>query len=180
MTNFAAQAKKRRLDADFVDLNNLEIIDKFGWTVIGVFDPDGADPQFCYTMGARQATEGRCPELAIVGLDGRQAGMILNATVELAREGKVIGPGFNDDILGGGYLAYLGEVRSEEVPERFPRGRWFAHHFEPGAPFRILQVVWPDKTKRFLWDHDAGSADAAGFAKQQPLLCVAPVLPPRT
>jgi hypothetical protein len=46
-----------------------ENIEKFGWSVVTIFDPDGNDVDYAYTIGLNK-TYG-VPDLIIFGLDGK-------------------------------------------------------------------------------------------------------------
>lgn len=126
------------------------IIDKFGWSVTGVLataaDPPGTTPYY-YTAGL---TQHGFPELAITGIDPRNAHDILNMLADRVysravtfQHGQVV-----DDVLGGGYRAVI----VDGTPDRDTIWPGAANAIYGEDRVRLQQVVWPDRSGHYPWD----------------------------
>jgi hypothetical protein len=99
-----------------------------------------ATPPFAYTVGL---TEKGHPELALVALDDRLSGMILNALGEAAVDGAHLEAGQRLEGLIGNDLS----LQVLECPDPL-RANLFSAYVD-GDPPAALQIVWPDAQGRF-------------------------------
>ncbi|MEZ6036168.1 MAG: DUF4262 domain-containing protein [Planctomycetota bacterium] len=117
------------------------------------------EPCYSYTVGLWHSFEH--PEVIVFGLEDVVARELLDALTDELDEGKTFVAGGRYEGLLVGY-----PVRMLTVPAA-QTARWFelgAAAYGDGFP--ALQMVWPDKEKRWPWDEGAREA----FVKSQPLL----------
>lgn len=122
-------------------------IERYGWAVklVGASD-DGLDGAFAYTVGL---TDRGLPEFAIAGLSPNTMHAIVNELAERALAGADLDHGQQlDDIL----TDFDTVLVAGSAP--FSRdGIWPGAALErSGKSIRLLQLVWPDRTRRFPWD----------------------------
>jgi Domain of unknown function (DUF4262) len=129
----------------------LQHIDRYGWSVTGVFsagdDPDQSAP-FMYTTGL---TEHAHPEFVISGLEMQTGHEVLNDIAgRVYDKAQRFAHGQRLDDLLAGCVAVLvsGRLRHDE------HGIWpgFAISRYGRQRVRLLQVVWPDTHGRYPWD----------------------------
>jgi hypothetical protein len=121
-----------------------EMIASHGWALQAVFDPEGKDPSFVYTVGLAAKNQ---PELIVFGMDGKVGGSLLNTLGRrITTEGV---PALDTDIpdmLEGGYPLRLIEApRSETDQYMFATKARY-----PG--YTALQLVWTDMNRRWPWE----------------------------
>jgi hypothetical protein len=134
----------------------LASVERHGWHVQMVVG-DPLHPPWTYTIGLW--TSFGHPELAMFGIDGNQATLLLNLMAERVAKGERFAPGASD----GGVLSDH-QVRLASV-----RPQWYAPYFGMAIDwyqeeFPILQVLLPDRRGRFPDD------PASEFRSAQPLL----------
>lgn len=122
-----------------------QVIAEHGWAVQTVHG-DLIDPSFSYTVGL---TEAGLPELIIVGLPERTAGLILNQLARRALE-KELDVGQKCELPNGdGSLSYLiGSVSPANVRKYLK----IAAVLYDRNRIRSLQVIWPSKEGLFPGD----------------------------
>lgn len=129
----------------------------YGWHIIWVFN---AEPEFAYTIGLHH-TFGH-PEIIVFGLPREVAHGVLNAVGKDVRAGGVFASGARSEGIVDGY-----EVVFKPVPQAAYEAHlgWALWYY--GAPdFPVLQLVYPDRDRRFPWEADV----ADGFRASQPVL----------
>lgn len=131
------------------------VIAEHGHAVVGVFDPDGIDTPFAYTVGL--TAKGR-PELLISGLPAEMAQTLLNDAAEAWTEEWTTGT-VVDGLLRDGYQF---TVVNGTPTEALTLGAVHALYGE----FRVQQLVWPDRDRHWPWDHEYNDEGAW----QQPLI----------
>lgn len=120
-----------------------------GWAVQAVFDPEGKEPSFTYTVGLSRSV---LPELIVFGLPGRVAHQFLSHAREYMAEHGM--PPLDTDM----------DEFAEGLPTRFvlvPREK--ADEFMFAAldrypDYTAIQIVWPDEHGRFPWDAECDPA----------------------
>lgn len=116
--------------------------------VLWVFDADGDEPPFAYTVGLG-ARPGRAYELASTGLPAELACSVLNnAAAQLVTDQLDPADGLElDDVL----IGYTVRLRPVDDTSDFPAMRALLGEQPP-----VWQVLWPDKWGRFPGDinHD--------------------------
>lgn len=137
-------------------------VEEFGWAIQLVAEGESpAEHAFAYTIGLEHSFGH--PELIILGLPQPVMKDVLNEVGGRIKAGARFSPGDRlDDVLER-YPVLLREVRS---PDSFKEHVGYALWFYAGRPFRLLQVVWPDKEGRF--PGQPGAADS--LRDLQPLL----------
>ncbi|HKD98541.1 MAG TPA: DUF4262 domain-containing protein [Micromonosporaceae bacterium] len=134
-----------REQLDAFDKQQKELIDKFGWSVIGVVaTEDDPGTSFSYTVGL---TEHGFPEFMIAGLPPEIAKRLLNdmgGRVFDRAERFAHGQRVTDLIRGYDAVVVAGDPLEEMAPG-------VAYHLY-GRTVRVQQIVWPDQDGRFPWD----------------------------
>jgi hypothetical protein len=117
-------------------------VNRVGNAVQGVFDPEGKEPTFAYTIG--NCTRG-LPELL-------QA--ILNDASRMMREGtlKVVDH-FVTEKLAQGYNTVFRLVKPEIAREQTGVLNAYCRWKQLAYP-KVFQLVFPDTQHRFPWDAD--------------------------
>jgi len=91
------------------------------------------------------------PELALFGLDAREAAAVLNAIGDAIRGGRSIGPDVvMDDMLAEDRLVAFRAADESWYGPLFGYATWFGQR----PPLPIAQVVWADAKGKFPWDVD--------------------------
>jgi hypothetical protein len=134
----------------------LASVERYGWHVQMVVG-DPLHPPWTYTIGLW--TSFGHPELAMFGIDGNQATLLLNLMAERVAKGERFAPGASDGGVLSDHQVRLASVRPE----------WYAPYFGMAIDwyqeeFPILQVLLPDRRGRFPDD------PASEFRSAQPLL----------
>jgi hypothetical protein len=134
-------------------------IAEHGWFCTAVFDPDGAEPDFAYSVGFTQTL--RQPEFIIFGLPSDTAKPILWDVFDGLKSGRVPEDGLRWSDLIQGYDCVIRRVHPTQVTrEYFNSALWlWGDPAERGEPLSAYQIVWPDRDGRFPWD--AGCAQWA-------------------
>lgn len=138
-------------------------VERYGLHVINVA-ADDRGPGFAYSVGLFRTFAH--PELILVGLPRQTMHDLLNGAADAIRAGARFGGGDVTDALLEGY-----DCTFRPVPDRLYRAYLgWAGWFYDGQPFPALQLVYPDRERRWPWDAGA----AVGFVEQQPVLETAP------
>ena len=114
-----------------------------------MFDPDGKEPNICYTIG--NCHHG-LPELVLFGLPVRQLQVILNDACAQMRAGELqVGDRVVAKELLVGYDAVFRRANPDIAREKMNVLR--AYCKRKGIVFpEVLQLVFPDVNSRFPWD----------------------------
>jgi hypothetical protein len=137
-----------------------EHIEQFGCHVVNVFDPDGLQPHFSYSIGI-QATSG-APEVIVVGLRPEMSQWMVNEYNRRVRAGEhfqrgVLYPGFLQ-----GFEVYVEPARRKLVADYvFGCDRYY-----DGQPYEVVQIVWPSTSGVWPWQKRAND----WFKSNQPML----------
>jgi hypothetical protein len=145
---------------DEYERNIISHIEEHGCSVTSVFDPDGDDPPFSYSIGI--AKSAGAPELIVVGLDSKIGHWLVN---EYNRRVKT-GERFSQGVLYIGFLegfaVQFGSVSRHYRKEHMRSTCWL----HDGPDFEALQLIWPNTSGVWPWDPDADD----WFRTNQPLL----------
>ncbi|MEO1028865.1 MAG: DUF4262 domain-containing protein [Pseudomonadota bacterium] len=141
------------------DLNDYEIkllanIKEHGWFSVGVFDKDGNEPDFRYSVGISKTHS--APELIVFGLP---LDILHNMLWEMYRQigdGNPLANGKRWTGLLEGFDCVSREIHpSNIVPDYFGSLLWYWTNIEPGLDRKIFQIVWPGaQDGLFPWDED--------------------------
>jgi hypothetical protein len=128
---------------------------RYGLHVINV-PADERGPGFAYSVGLHRSFQH--PEVIIVGLARDVMHGMLNDLADRVRQGERFEAGATSDEFLEGYACTFREVQ----------GRLYVDDWQP---FPALQLVYPDRERRWPWDPDASDA----FRRQQPDLATSDV-----
>ena len=120
-----------------------DIVAECGWMIQAVMGGDG-EPGFAYTVGLAKYGH---PEFIVFALAPDVAQDVLNGVGEQVRGHEHFVPGGYTTIFGDGFPAWLVRCDPAEAAKRLTVAR-VIH----GGPVDALQIVWPDKGRRFPWD----------------------------
>ncbi|MBO9580943.1 MAG: DUF4262 domain-containing protein [Sphingobium sp.] len=137
------------------EIKLLENIQTSGFQITGVFDPEGANSPFCYSIGFTESI--RQPEVIVVGLDGNLMGSMIRETFRQCRdEGLELADWAVADELLDGFPCVLRKVHpSWIVPDYFNSAMWFHRRYFGQELVAAMQIVWPcPQTALFPWDED--------------------------
>jgi hypothetical protein len=117
-------------------------------------------PEFTYSVGLFHSFEH--PEVIVLGLPGDVAHSLVNGLADEVRSGhRFIASEETENVLEG-YPCTFRAVPPHHVGAHFGWASWFYD----GEPFPALQLVYPDRARRWPWDPDI----SPGFLAQQPVL----------
>ena len=120
-----------------------DIVAEHGWMIQAVMGGDG-EPGFAYTVGLAKYNH---PEFIVFALHPDTAQSVLNGVGEQVRDHENFVPGRYTTILGNDMPAHLVRCDPAETAKRLTVAR-VIH----GGPVDALQIVWPDKERRFPWE----------------------------
>ncbi|MBX9859920.1 MAG: DUF4262 domain-containing protein [Sphingomonas sp.] len=134
------------------ELEIVENVRKHGCHINYVFDPDGVDPNFGYSIGFEATVDQ--PEVIIFGLPVKLTNYMINETLRQCRDGLKLEDGTIVDGLLEGHRCVARTVPASRIAvEYFNSAMW--HFWETrGEPLgRAVQIVWPSATSGlFPWE----------------------------
>lgn len=119
-------------------------IEKHGWFCTSVFDPDGKQQPFSYSVGFTQTL--KCPEFIVFGLDVKLMHSMLWNVFRAIRDGKRPEDNQHWDGLLEGYDCVVRAVHPSQIePKFFASAMWFwISYLERCADdMQAFQIVWP-------------------------------------
>jgi hypothetical protein len=139
---------KSREGFDRPDSKFLEIVDKFGWHVMGVAPRVGDDGiNFSYSTGL--FFHFQHPEILLFGINTDAALRIINYIGQQVRGGTVFEANKEyEGIYDGGVKCQFRKVHAAHYNEYVGWSQWFYE----GSDFPILQCFWPDERGLFPWE----------------------------
>lgn len=133
---------------------------KYGCHVISVFDPNGEQPFFSYSIGIQRSSG--APEAIVVGLKPELGGYIINEYNRQVRSGMRFKRGTLYEGFLEGFSVYLEPARPKSLAEyTFGCNRYYG-----AEKFSVLQIVWPSTTGVWPWE----KAASEWFKNNQPML----------
>ena len=134
-------------------------VEKFGCHVTTVFDPEGVEPSFTYSIGfTRSIGQG---EVIVFGLSSNLMGFMINETLRQCRDGLRLAEGVRISGLLEDFDVVVRSIPQANITrEHFNSALWF-HRREFGTELEdAFQLVWPGAREGlFPWD-DGSSCDA--------------------
>ena len=145
-----ATVNKRPL-SDFEE-KILANIAEHGCQVNTVFDPDGKEPTFSYSIGFPASV--RQPEVIVFGLSRDLMHAMVNSLHHQCREGLQMRDGLVVNDLLEGHSCVLKYVLPENiVDDFFASALWLARHRTGHKMDEAFQIVWPGAEQAlFPWD----------------------------
>lgn len=144
---------------DKVEQKLRQDVEEYGWHVLNVF-PEADSPGWSYSTGLFHTF--KHPEIVIVGLPSDTAHSVINSVGDAIRAGQRFEEGTVSSEFLDGYDCIFKQVPVEVYADHFGR----AIDFYDGKVFPVLQLVYPDRKKRWPWEEGV----AAGFRSAQPVL----------
>ncbi|RXR06999.1 DUF4262 domain-containing protein [Pseudoxanthomonas composti] len=138
----------------------LEHIEQYGFSTTSVFDPEGIDPTFSYTIGITRTTG--APELMVVGLSPQLGHALVSDYYDRVVQGEKFVP--NTPYAGflEGFPIQFAYVALDHRKRRMLSAMWLYE----GANFEALQLIWPSVSGIWPWEAEASEQ----FRHQQPVL----------
>ncbi len=132
-------------------------VDKHGCHINGVFDPDGEDPSFAYSIGFTKTLEKvglpGFPEVVVSGLPGDVCGPAINGLLAMCAAGQRLDDGTRLEKFFGDYDAVVRKVHPSQISEDlFNSAIWFHRTQMERELVDIAMIVWPDSNGVFPWD----------------------------
>jgi hypothetical protein len=134
-------------------------VKQYGLSVMLIKEGENC-PKFAYSVGLYHNFNH--PEIIVFGLEHEIAGWVINEIGRRVKAGNHYEPGRKCRGLLEGYSCMFRQVPKGCYPEYFG----YAMGFYKSGDFPVLQLVWPDKQRRWPWDDDFNPA----WIWQQPLL----------
>lgn len=130
-------------------------IEQHGCQVNHVFDPDGNDPGFSYSIGF--PTSVGQPEAIVFGLRSEVMHFMINELLDQCEAGLIMSDGGRVSGLLEGVDCELREVIPAKIKvENFSSAIWYARACIGEPMKRAFQVVWPGAVdKLYPWDEGA-------------------------
>lgn len=135
-------------------------IRRHGCHVISVFDPDGSEPNFSYSIGIQETTG--APEALVIGLDVKLGHSVVNEYLRQLRAGVVFRRGQPYDGFLQGFQVYVEPARKKNL-STYTLG---CERYYGDRSFSVVQIVYP--TTRGVWPWDPAASES--FRKLQPML----------
>jgi len=127
-------------------------VEQYGCHVLHVFDPDGVEQNFSYSIGYPVSVAQ--PEVIVFGLDRKLMHSMINEVHRQCRDGLAMEDGLRVPDLLEGFDCALRAVRPDNiVAEYFGSAMWF-HRTQTDHPMKgAFQIVWPGAVNGlFPWD----------------------------
>jgi hypothetical protein len=135
----------------------IDNVEKHGCHINFIFDPDGNNPPFAYSIGFTKTVG--MPEVILFGLPQETCHPVINQVLRLCKEGLVLSEGASvAEAFGDDYGCVARMVHeSWLIQSYFASALWY-HRTQMGQPLKdVAMLVWPDEDRRFPWDD--GCAD---------------------
>ena len=150
-----------------VELNEFEReivanVDAHGCHINGVFDPDGVEPSFAYSVGFTRTIERvngpNTPEVIAFGLPNDVYGPAINELLLMCAAGLDLAEATRIEQFFGDYDCIVRRVhKSWIVDSYFASAIWY-HRTQMGREFEsAAMLTWPDADHVFPWEE--GCAD---------------------
>jgi hypothetical protein len=134
---------------DEAERKAIEDIRKHGVHLLHVFDSEGKEPEFSYTVGLWHTHNH--PEIIIIGLKQSLRHLLLNNLNFAVGQGRVFSDGLSANDVLDGYTCYFQAVPKDLYHRYLGWGRWFYG----GDEFSTVQMIWPSVDGIFPWDTNA-------------------------
>ena len=126
--------------------------EKSGCQVNTIFDPDGEEPTFSYSIGFPVTVNQ--PEVIVFGLKNEVMHGMINALLDKCRQGLTLRDGLViDDLLDGYNCVARAVVNDYIVDDYFASAIWYEKYRTGDEMKEAYQIVWPGVHQRmFPWD----------------------------
>lgn len=131
----------------------IDKIDECGCFIPLVFDPDGLEPTFAYSVGFPHSV--KQGEVIVFGLSNDLLTWMINETMRQCRdEGLVLGDGVRVTGLLSDFDVIVRSVHPSNIQTEYLNSAMWHHMGRFGEPLNeVFQLVWPSSaTGLFPWD----------------------------
>jgi len=130
----------------------VRFVESDGCFVVSVFDEEGNNPPFSYSVGFTKSL-GQ-PEVILYGLERESAHPLINDTYALCKNGLRLGDWTEVDDLFRDYRCIARAVdESWIIQSKFASALWY-HQTQMGTGLQdVVQLVWPDADGLFPWEN---------------------------
>jgi len=127
-------------------------VNEHGWQYNHVFDPEGKDPDFTYSIGFPQTLN--APEIIVFGLPKHITQHMLWEMFRQVKDGAMIFDGAVwEDLLEGHFCITRKAMHKDLYSEYLVSSNWFWKETGNEGPLEVYQLVWPGAVDgRFPWD----------------------------
>lgn len=137
----------------------IENVEKNGCHINAVFDPEGKDPSFAYSVGFTKTLEkvgrGKNPEVIMFGLPDEVYGPAINELLAMAAAGQSLNDGTRIDKFFGSYDAVFRTVHPSQITEEYFTSALWYHRTQMGRQLdNVAMIVWPDSNGTFPWESE--------------------------
>jgi len=144
----------------------IDDIRKYGVHILHIFDGEGKDPSFSYTVGLWHTHHH--PEIIIIGLKEDLRHTLLNNLNYHIGHGRMFTDGLSAKDVLDGYTCYFQEFTEEHFRDYLGWDRWFYE----GNNFKAVQMLWPSVHGIYPWDDQASEE----LKWTQPILTKKPLI----
>lgn len=137
-------------------------IEETGWTAIGVFDPEGKEPTFTYTIGLGLSYNH--PEIIAIGLPPQTAHGVIAGAIDKIKDGESFANSPDKDVLGllaNDFHCRFLPLSDAKAQEFMFQAYNFYESIEEPSLISTIQLVWPDEKDLYPWDKDCNLDIAA-------------------
>ena len=126
-----------------IEQSIVDNVEKHGCFIMSVFDPDGIEPNFSYSIGFEK-TAGQ-PEVIVVSLPKDLRVSMINTLCRMIAEDDLkLEDGLRIEGLLVGHHCVARKVTSPEaIAEHFGSAIWFNRRYGSGEMTNVFQIVWP-------------------------------------
>ncbi|MBE7367162.1 DUF4262 domain-containing protein [Ramlibacter pallidus] len=136
-------------------------IAEYGCFVLSVFDPDGDEAPFSYSVGI--AMDSGHPEVIVFGLSPKLGAWVVNEYNRQVRAGKKFRPG----VAYRGFLEGFPVYVEPASPRKAANFMFACNRLYGDFGYPVVQVVIPSTAGAWPWEKAAPRA----FRRIQPLIC---------
>lgn len=131
-----------------------------GLHILGIFDPDGVDPNFAYSIGMKHSYQHA--DIIVFGLSPDVAQSIINLVADKVKDGFIFENGDSSLEILNGFECVFKLVSKKYYKDYFGWNLWL----NQGDDFSVLQLFWPNPEGDFPWEEGAHQ----DFKSSQPIL----------
>ena len=144
----------------------LDNVEKHGWHCMGVFDPEGNDPSFAYSVGFSKSLNK--PEFIVFGLEHELMSHMLWEVYHQLKAGAVPSDGMRWQGLLEGFDCISKKANHPILFKEYAiSANWLWKHQERDGYPDVYQIVWPGAQQGlFPWENDCNLY----VVEQQPAL----------
>jgi hypothetical protein len=148
------------------DRKLIDDIESFGVHILHIFDPEGVDPEYSYSVGLWHTQNH--PEVLIYGLKSDLRQSVINYIKNEIKLGGSFRDGESAEGVLQGFTVYFQALPLHHYKKHLGWAKWFYG----GNDFPVVQMLWPTTSGVYPWDETASESLLA----MQPVLTALPAL----